>query len=105
MVAPAIEYHEDRDVATINISGAYLHTENDKYVIMLLRGRLAELMSMVEPKIYQKYVTIDQNRKTFLYVKVLKVLYGILKSVLLFIIILSNIWKLMDSRPIHIIHA
>ena len=40
MIMLANKSHKGRDVATINIPGAYLNTDNDKYVIMLLRGRL-----------------------------------------------------------------
>ena len=43
----AIEAHEGREVATIDIPGAYLHTDTDEEVIMLLRGKLAELMAEV----------------------------------------------------------
>ena len=37
IIDSAIEAHEDRDVATINIPGVYLHTESNKYMIMVLR--------------------------------------------------------------------
>ena len=40
MIMSAIEYHEECGLSTINISGAYLHTENVVYLIMLLRVRL-----------------------------------------------------------------
>ena len=51
MITSAIKAHEEINVATINIPGAYLHTNNDEYLIMLLRGRLTELMAMVDPKL------------------------------------------------------
>ena len=54
IIASAIEAREERDVATVKIPGAYLHTDNEEYVIMLLRGRLEELMAMVDPNVYQK---------------------------------------------------
>ena len=50
---------------------------------MLLIGRLVELMNMVDPNLYQKYLTTNQNGKTFIYVKVLNKLYGLLNSALL----------------------
>ena len=54
MITAAIDAHERRNVTTIDIPGAFLHAYNVKETIMLLRGRLAELMVQVDPQIYQK---------------------------------------------------
>ena len=58
MVTLAIEAKKGRDVAIIDIPGAYLHTYIDKWgnekIIMLFKGKLAELMVMVGPKLYRK---------------------------------------------------
>ena len=51
---------------------------------MLLRGTLSEMMVMVDPKIYHKFVTYDRKGLEILYVKMNKALYGFLKSALLF---------------------
>ena len=59
---------------------------------------------MVDTMIYQKYVTTDYNGKALIYIKVLKSLYGLLKIVLLFTRILSNIRKLIDSVLILTLH-
>ena len=40
-------------------------------------------MNMVDPNLYQKYLTTNQNGKTFIYVKVLKKFYVLLNSALL----------------------
>jgi hypothetical protein len=56
----------------------------DEEVIMLLRGRLAELMVKTAPNIYRKYITVDSNNQPVLYVKLQKALYGCLRSALLF---------------------
>ena len=84
LITSEIKAHKDHDVATINSTGACLHTDNDKYVIMLLRGRLEEFMSNPDPKLYWKYGRTGGKGKTLLYVDVLKQLYGLLKSALLF---------------------
>ena len=47
---------------------------------MLLKGALAELMVMVDPIHYQKYVTYDTKEVPLMYVKLNKALYGLLKS-------------------------
>ena len=51
---------------------------------MLLRCPLAELMVMVETKLYRKFVTYGSKGVALLYVKMNKTLYGLLKSALLF---------------------
>jgi hypothetical protein len=79
-----IEAQEERDVACFDIPGAFLHAETDEHVIMVLRGQLAELMVLVEPMLYRKYVTVDSKGQKVLYVKMHKALYGMLRSALLF---------------------
>ena len=49
---------------------------------------------MVDPNIYQKYVTAEKNGNFFLDVKVLKELYELFKSVILF---LKEIVKYMEG--------
>jgi hypothetical protein len=50
---------------------------------MKMNGLLAELMVKTDPKIYQKYVTIEKGRQV-LYLRLQKALYGMMKSALLF---------------------
>jgi hypothetical protein len=70
-------------VVTINIPGAFLHAENEDYVIMRRNGTLAELMAKKDPKLYQKYLS-DEKGKKVLYLRLRKALYGMMKSALLF---------------------
>jgi hypothetical protein len=51
---------------------------------MMLEGRLAKLMVKVAPNIHRKYITTNSKGKALLYVNMQKVLYGILRSALLF---------------------
>ena len=83
-ITAAIEAHERRDVACFDIPGAYLHTLNDEVVHMLLRGKLAKMMVMMNPGMYRKYVTYSANGTPLLYVLLNKALYGLLRSALLF---------------------
>ena len=80
MITAAILAHKQRNVATIDIPGAFLHAYNDKETIMLLRGRLAELMVQVDPQIYQKYVIYNKIGQALLYVKLSKAIYDLLES-------------------------
>jgi hypothetical protein len=79
-----IEAKEERDVACFDIPGAFLHAETNEDVTMLLKGPLAELMVLVDPSLYRKYVTFDSRGQPILYVKMHKALYGMLRSALLF---------------------
>jgi hypothetical protein len=63
---------------------AFLSADMDEEVIMTIRGRLVELMVKSAPNIYRKYITLDANNQSILYVKLQKALYGCLRSALLF---------------------
>jgi hypothetical protein len=41
-ITAVIEAHEGRDVACFDIPGAFLHTDSDEDITMILKGRLAE---------------------------------------------------------------
>jgi hypothetical protein len=84
MITTAINAHEQRNVATIDIPGAFLNTYNNKETFMLLKGRLAKLMVQVDPQLYCKFVIYNKNNQALLYVKLSKAIYGLLKSTLLF---------------------
>jgi hypothetical protein len=84
LITSTIEAYEGREVAVVDIPGAYLSADMDEEVIMLLRGRLAGLMVKTAPNIYRKYITVDAKNQPVLYVKLQKALYGCLWSALLF---------------------
>ena len=56
-------------MAIVDLPGTFLHAKNDQDVIMSLKGRLAELMTLIAPQTYRKYVTVERGEKV-LYVKV-----------------------------------
>ncbi len=49
---------------TIEIPGAFLHADNEDYVIMKMVGMLAKLKS--NPKLYRQYVILEKG-KSMLY--------------------------------------
>ena len=93
LLTSVIDATERRDVASIDIPNAYTQTRitdpKDKAIVRL-RGKLAELMVQVAPEIYRKYIIINKKGQTVLYVRLLNVLYGILKGALLFYKKLTN---------------
>jgi hypothetical protein len=78
-----IDAKENREVVTIDIPGAFLHADNEDYVIMKMVGTLAELMVKTNPKMYRQYVVLEKGRSV-LYLRLQKALYGMMKSALLF---------------------
>ena len=85
LLTAIIEALEERDVATVDIPNAFLHSElsEEDQVIMKLHGELAEILVKLAPEIYRSYIVTERGKKV-LYVKLKKALYGLLKSALLF---------------------
>ena len=79
-----IEAYEKRAVAIFDIPGAFLHTEIDEEVIMVIEGPLSELMFQVDPSLYRKYITTNSKGKPLLYVNMCKTLYGMIRQALMF---------------------
>ena len=52
-----VDERERHDIAILDIANAFLHAKNDEKVLMLLRGKLAEMMLAVDSELSRKYVT------------------------------------------------
>ena len=70
-----IDAKEGRDLAIIDLPGAFLHVWNDKKVIIFMKGKLAELMVHIMPQIFRNYVTTNKNVEKILYIQVQEALY------------------------------
>ena len=68
----------------MDIPSAFLHANNDEHSIVLLEGKVVQLLVQLQPEIYRKCVTTGKNGETMLHIKLLKALYGLLKLALLF---------------------
>jgi hypothetical protein len=84
LIFTTIDTHKGCNVATINIPSAFLNAYNNKDIIMLLKGRLAELMVQVDLILYCEYTIHNNKNQTLLYAKFTKAIYSLLKSALLF---------------------
>ena len=83
-ITSVIEAHEKRSVRCYDVPEAFLYTESDENVLMVLRGELAEMMVHIAPQIYRPYFKMDRKGTPILYVRLKKSLYGILITSLLF---------------------
>ena len=84
IITSTIEAHEGRDVAMIDLPNAFLNAENNEQTLMLLKGKLAELMVQIDLQIYRKHIIASSKGEPMLYVCLSKALYGLIQSALLF---------------------
>ena len=70
MLTSAIDAHEGRDVAVIDVPGAFLHAFMDEDIIMLLKGPVAQMMVHVSPKLYRPFITYDSKGEALLYIRI-----------------------------------
>jgi len=66
------------------VPSAFVNTDVDENVLMVLKGELVEMMVHISPQIYRKHITIDKKGTPMLYVKLQKALYGLMQASLLF---------------------
>ena len=74
----AIAAVEKRKVQCYNVPSAFVNTDVDKDVIMVLKGDLVDMMVQIAPETYRKYITTDKKGMRILYVKLQKALYGLI---------------------------
>ena len=80
----AIEAYEERDVAVVDIPNAFVQTDHEgETVYMKVRGELAKILVEIAPEIYEKYL-VYENGVPVLYLEILRALYGMLESSMLF---------------------
>ena len=108
LITSTIEAKQNRDVLTADIPNAFVQTEIDKNnknkIIMKIRGELVNILTELEPSTYEKYVS-QENNSPILYVRMVKVLYGMLTSALLFYKHFKRILRKLDSKLILMTHA
>ena len=83
MLTATIEALEGREMAVVDIPGAYLSAEMDDEVHVLFRGTLSEMMVVANPALYRPFVSYETGNPV-LNVRLQKALCGCLKSAILF---------------------
>ena len=81
-----IDAFEKRDVATVDIPGAFLQTKmpkEEKDFHVILDGRMAKLLAKITPETYQEYVS-QKCGQAYIYCRVNFAIYETLKATLLF---------------------
>ncbi len=90
MLSCTIDAKEERDVGTVDLPGAFMQADMEDTIHMKLEGKMAELLDLIAPTQYRKYIRMEKGRMV-LYVQFMKALYGTLKAALLF-------WKRLSSQ-------
>ena len=88
MITATIDAKQNRDVMTADIPNAFVQVDIDEKekrerIITKIRGLLVNMLTELSPETYEKYVVYEGNNKV-LYVRMIKALYGMLQSSLLY---------------------
>jgi hypothetical protein len=81
---------EERDVAVLDVPGAFMQADMDELVHVWFTGKMVDLLLEIDHEMYAPYVTMERGVKV-LYVELLKALYGTLHAARLF-------WKKLSSK-------
>jgi hypothetical protein len=68
-ITATIAAAEKRKVRCYDVPSAFVNTEVDEDIIMVLKGDLADMMVQIAPEVYRKYITTDKKGTKILYVK------------------------------------
>ena len=79
IITSTIEAHQGRAIAVADLPNAFLNAENNEQTLneqtlMLLKGKLAELMVQIDQKLYRKYIITRSKGEPMLYVRLSKAL-------------------------------
>jgi len=67
MLSCEIDAKEGRYVIVTDIPGAFLHTDMEDEVHMILEGTIAELIIKLDLSMYRKYVWHSQKGQCYMY--------------------------------------
>jgi Reverse transcriptase (RNA-dependent DNA polymerase) len=82
-ITATIDAYERRDVATVDLPGAFMQADMDDVVYMRLEGIMVKLLLKIDKALYAPFVCKEKG-KDVIYVQLVKALYGTLKAAMLF---------------------
>ena len=78
-----IDSMEYRDVATVDIPGAFMQANIDDETYVKIQGAMCDIFVKIDPERYANFVCTEQGRNT-IYLKLKKALYGTIRAARLF---------------------
>jgi Reverse transcriptase (RNA-dependent DNA polymerase) len=70
-----IDALEERDVAMIDVPGAFMQADMDELVHVHFTGKMVDLLLEIDPEMYGPFV-VREGKEKMMYVELLKALYG-----------------------------
>ena len=74
-----IDTEEERDVATIDIQGAFLQTAAKPGNFIRFTGAMVDILCQLNPRLFKQYVVLENGTK-MLYTETHKAVYGMVDS-------------------------
>ena len=93
LLSVLIDAYEERDFATADVAGAYLKALMDDYVLMKFTGASVDILCEMNPE-HKQFIAVENGVKV-LYVRLIKAIYGCVKSALLWYNLFSTKLKEM----------
>ena len=83
LISCMMDGHERRYVATADVPGAFLHSDIDGLIYVMVDGALVDILIRPNPK-YKKFVHTTKNGRKIVYLRLKKALYGTITLARLF---------------------
>ena len=83
MLTAVIDALEGREVAVVDVPGAFMQADMDELVHVRFTGKMVDLLLEIDPEMYGPCVVIEKGEKV-IYIELLKARYGTLRAARLF---------------------
>ena len=78
-----IDSLENRDVAVLDVPGAFMQADIDELVHVRFTGEMVKMLLQIDEQMYSEYVVMEKGEQV-MYMELLKALYGTLRAARLF---------------------
>ena len=82
-LATVIDALENRDVAALDVLGAFMQADIDELVHVRFTGEMVKMLLQIDKQMYSEYVVMEKGEQV-MYIELLKALYGTLCAAHLF---------------------
>ena len=82
-LAAVIDALENRDVAVLDVPGAFMQADIDELVHVRFTGEMVNMLLQIDNEMYKDYVVMEKGKQV-MYMELLKALYRTLRAARLF---------------------
>ena len=83
VLTAVIDALENRDVAVLDVPGAFMQADIDELVHVRFTGEMVKMLLQIDEQMYSEYVMMEKGEQV-MYMELLKALYGTLRAARLF---------------------